>query len=130
MSAPWDAARAASRRPLRKPYKVCGPVYPEGLTAIGLACNYKRGDDGGTCRKCGHVLCSCQPEHIVGMDVGYGDQSVVLHGTYANGKLTIERVEERPKPVSYCYFGAVTGQSFHTSDCGTGVHRCALAGKP
>lgn len=88
MTAPWQAARSASRRPLRK-YKQVGPVGPtvvasESAAAVmvngvrlsadeafslgidipelGISAHGpmgKRGDGRPTCEGCGYHVCSC-----------------------------------------------------------------------
>lgn len=47
----WDAARVASLRPLKKPYKSSAPVGQEECNATA--------DNDRVCRPCGHLLCSC-----------------------------------------------------------------------
>lgn len=47
----WDAARVASLRPLKKPYKPSEPVGWDGHNATA--------DNDRVCRPCGHLLCSC-----------------------------------------------------------------------
>lgn len=48
----WDAARAASRRPLPKPRKLHDPVGTMYMCT-----------DDKACRNCGHLLCSCKFVH-------------------------------------------------------------------
>ena len=129
----WDAARAASRRPLRK-YKPCGPVGPSLLLLCpdiklkpGLNRNGRQMTGDETCFDCGRHLCSCKPRQIVGVDRGVDDRGTIIHGTYADGKLTINRVEEH-KPVSRCWRSLAVDREYHTEDCGK--LPCALAVKP
>jgi hypothetical protein len=47
----WDAARAANRRPLRKPIKFHEPVGDHEFNA--------RSDGDQSCRDCGYSVCNC-----------------------------------------------------------------------
>lgn len=64
---PWDAARAASRRPLRT-YKPCGPVGEKMLQhpLLGMQLHTTDGSphvyDIRACDDCGHQICSCVKE--------------------------------------------------------------------
>ena len=64
----WNAARAASKRPLRKPYKACGPVgeVPPLHKANDHAMRMRAPmgllfeQDFMACVVCGHHWCSCR----------------------------------------------------------------------
>lgn len=75
MAQRWDAARAASRRPLRKPYKPFGPMGDQSHLALvdmnEIAGRMKynpdhpgRGALDYTACKCGYIVCSCRPEFV------------------------------------------------------------------
>jgi hypothetical protein len=67
----WDAARAASRRPLRKPYKPVAPVGEvtqlgnvAGYAVNGEVISYHQYVGDRACGGCGHIRCSCKPAFI------------------------------------------------------------------
>ena len=93
----WDAARAASRRPLRK-YKPCGPVGEKQDCIADHMRDRARGrvatslwldpQEVSACAGCGYHLCSCGQ-------------------------------------VSGCHRSMVMDREYHTRDCGE--RPCALA---
>lgn len=138
MTQRWDAARSASKRPLRR-YKPCGPVCTdrEAMHAGELAtlayCRLNSrgramtGDD--TCVDCGYHVCSCQP----GLDYTACERCEARTEALLDGlcwACAPESPTTPPKPLSACYFGTVTGKAFHSYDCGSGKHRCRLEEKP
>lgn len=59
----WDAARSASRRPLRKPYKAVGPVGPTHVAdgRNDCCCSECVQFSRRACRDCGMHVCGCDP---------------------------------------------------------------------
>jgi hypothetical protein len=66
MTQPWNAAKAASKRPLPKPRKTHGPVGEKQDIASHFVDNVDRHYLGeqefGTCKGCGYHVCSCAPK--------------------------------------------------------------------
>lgn len=61
----WNAAYAASRRPLPKPIRFHDLVDPTGATPSMIA------DSRVTCPGCGYHVCSCRPTgSLFGIDAG------------------------------------------------------------
>ena len=106
---PWDAARSASRRPLRK-YKPVGPVGPTrvdmqdhaGELVNGVPVPYRAARrltneyEDNACRHCGHVLCSCTPEARAERDresVAFYQQHIQEHVRAFSGLNSVVRGE-------------------------------------
>lgn len=58
----WDAARAASKRPLRKSYKACAPVGERLCSDTGDLFERVIFNEGevSACEDCGYHVCSCE----------------------------------------------------------------------
>lgn len=74
----WDAARSASRRPLRKAYRPVGPVYPEQqLLVVRTNRNGRLMSGDETCYGCNFHVCSCAKQVakcVYGYETGCGYQ--------------------------------------------------------
>lgn len=93
MASAWDAARLASRRPLRKAYKPVAPVGVKLETASHFTDDVERfylgGKEFGTCKGCGYHVCSCvKPsvfaqlsERVDGVRKEHAEQGYALNGS-------------------------------------------------
>lgn len=84
---PWNAAKAASRRSIRK-YKPVGPVGSKleyydnehGPKRMWLAlCDAENTKDALSCKDCGYHVCSCKPEFERTQLLGHYDSMSFRH---------------------------------------------------
>lgn len=80
----WDAARAASKRPLPKPTKTHAPVgekrdpsYPHHVAKTTFDIDDMRVDEGA-CDGCGHHICSCARVAYSGLEAVLKDTTVLF----------------------------------------------------